>query len=361
MVNVAGYPLQTERLTVRIMRTADRATLLAYRNDPQVAALQSWELPHTAEHTTWLDAQDGLDDLAPTGWTQLAIEVAGQHIGDIAVHRDETGQQANLGFSLAKAHWGHGYATEAASAVIADLVERLGIVRLSADCDPGNTASQRVLERIGLIYSHDASKSFLWRGEWADTTYYAATAEQWRAWRDRPKTPPQEVHLVALDADRAREWRDVRTHHTQRSFVSPVEESYADAFFVARLNAALPPPPPDAKVIIPMIFGVIADGERGVERREGRERDGQDELLQRRHRGVVLRQGLVQARHGLGRETLRLLARRLVDEGHSELKLSYVDEPGGPGPFYRALGARPTGEVDDGEVVAILPLTALLA
>ncbi len=356
MVNVAGYPLQTQRLAVRIMRTADRATLLAYRNDPQVAALQSWELPHTAEHTTWLDAQDELDDLAPTGWTQLAIEVAGQHIGDIAVHRDETGQQANLGFSLAKAHWGHGYATEAASAVIADLVERLGIVRLSADCDPRNTASQRVLERIGLIHSHDASKSFLWRGEWADTTYYAATAEQWRAWRDRPKTPPEEVHLVALDADRARDWRDVRTHHTQRSFVSPVEESYADAFFVARLNAALPPPAPDADVIIPMIFGVIADGERAGFLMYAAVSSTMDKpylwrlLVDRRHQG-----------RGVGRETLRLLARRLVDEGHSELKLSYVDEPGGPGPFYRALGARLTGEVDDGELVAILPLTPLLA
>jgi diamine N-acetyltransferase len=60
---------------------------------------------------------------------------------------------------------------------------------------------------------------------------------------------------------------------------------------------------------------------------------------------------------GYGRAALALV----VDHVRSlpratELLVSWVPEDGGPEPFYRALGFEPTGEVDDGEVVARLRL-----
>ena len=61
-----GYLLHTDRLTVRLMRSTDIETQCAYRNDPEVAELQDWELPYTPERAAWLTTQDALDDLEPT-------------------------------------------------------------------------------------------------------------------------------------------------------------------------------------------------------------------------------------------------------------------------------------------------------
>ena len=57
---------------------------------------------------------------------------------------------------LARAHWGQGFATEAARAVRDYAFETLRLPRLVALIDPGNVRSIRVAERIGLRYDRDA-------------------------------------------------------------------------------------------------------------------------------------------------------------------------------------------------------------
>ena len=60
---------------------------------------------------------------------------------------------------------------------------------------------------------------------------------------------------------------------------------------------------------------------------------------------------------GYGREAMRLVIEHVRSlRGASELLVSWVPEEGGPGSFYRGLGFEPTGEIDDGEVVARLVL-----
>ena len=71
---------------------------------------------------------------------------------------------------------------------------------------------------------------------------------------------------------------------------------------------------------------------------------------------------LIDARHqgrGIGRRALRLVAEHLAAEGDSVLKTSWVDVPGGPEGFYRKLGFVPTGEIDDGEIVASVAIATL--
>ena len=60
---------------------------------------------------------------------------------------------------------------------------------------------------------------------------------------------------------------------------------------------------------------------------------------------------------GYGREAIRLLADHVRTLPRAtDLFVSYVPDEGGPEPFYRGLGFEPTGEIDDGEVVARLRL-----
>lgn len=125
-----AYPLTTDRLVVRVMRPHDIPTFAAYRNDPDVARHQLWDLPYTDDDAHGdLDDQADRSDVVAGRWTQLAIEHDREVIGDVALHLDATGKVAEIGFTLAREHWGHGYATEAAGAVLADLVDRVGVLR----------------------------------------------------------------------------------------------------------------------------------------------------------------------------------------------------------------------------------------
>jgi diamine N-acetyltransferase len=63
-------------------------------------------------------------------------------------------------------------------------------------------------------------------------------------------------------------------------------------------------------------------------------------------------------RRGIGTKVVRLIADLVRNEGATELLTSHVEGAGDPGPFYRRLGFRPTGERDDnGEVILALDLT----
>jgi diamine N-acetyltransferase len=62
-------------------------------------------------------------------------------------------------------------------------------------------------------------------------------------------------------------------------------------------------------------------------------------------------------RRGIGREAMKLVVEYVRSRpGIRYFYTSYVDEPGGPGPFYLGLGFEPNGEVEDGEVVVLYPL-----
>ena len=61
-------------------------------------------------------------------------------------------------------------------------------------------------------------------------------------------------------------------------------------------------------------------------------------------------------RRGYGRETLRQVVELIRAEGATELLTSYVPGDGGPWPFYEKVGFRPTGEIEDDEIVIRLPI-----
>lgn len=78
-------------------------TFAAYRNDPDVARHQLWDLPYTDDDAHGdLDDQADRSDVVAGRWTQLAIEHDGEVIGDVALHLDATGKVAEIGFTLAR-------------------------------------------------------------------------------------------------------------------------------------------------------------------------------------------------------------------------------------------------------------------
>jgi aminoglycoside 6'-N-acetyltransferase len=139
MVDAAFTTLTTERLVLRRFRPQDLDAFVAYRSDPQVARYQGWEAPYPADqaHQFLQQLQDSHPD-TPGEWFQFAV--APRHtdrlIGDCAAHvRADDPRQAEIGFTLATEHQGHGYATEAVRRLLHYLLIERDKHRVSATCD----------------------------------------------------------------------------------------------------------------------------------------------------------------------------------------------------------------------------------
>jgi RimJ/RimL family protein N-acetyltransferase len=144
--------LETDGLVIRRFQPADAEPFAAYRNDPDVARYQGWELPYTAREAA--DFISGLAHLSPGRpgtWFQFAVSAAqsGVLVGDVALRTTyEDALQGEIGFSFASASQGHGYARRAAGSVIKYAFTALGMRRVFAITDSRNMRAQHLLVRL---------------------------------------------------------------------------------------------------------------------------------------------------------------------------------------------------------------------
>ena len=91
------------------------------------------------------------------------------------------GVQAELGWALRPEETGKGYATEAVEAALRICFEDLELRRVAASCFAANTASYRLMERVGMRREACTTKDSLHpSGEWMDGYSYAILADEWR-------------------------------------------------------------------------------------------------------------------------------------------------------------------------------------
>ncbi|MBV9953361.1 MAG: GNAT family N-acetyltransferase [Acidimicrobiia bacterium] len=143
--------LATERLSLRQLEVGDAPIVCAYRSDPDVARHQSWSAPYPLRAAEALVQEMLHRRPSDPGWTQIGIELkaTGELIGDVAFERRDA-REAAVGYTLAPAHWGNGYATEAVGAVVDHGLDVLGHGVIVAEVLPENAASIGVLTRLGF-------------------------------------------------------------------------------------------------------------------------------------------------------------------------------------------------------------------
>ena len=113
---------------------------------------------------------------------QFAIELNVNHemIGDVyLLTLREKPDQAEIGFTLARGHWGRGYATEAVLRVLEYAFETLGKHRVMASALCDNTRSIALLERIDMKREGRLRQSAWFEGGWADECGYAMLRSEW--------------------------------------------------------------------------------------------------------------------------------------------------------------------------------------
>ena len=156
-----GPRLKTDRLMLRRWRTEDRTPFAALNADPVVmvhfpAPLSPEQSDRTAE---WMDA--AFDERGYGFWAVEAPGVA-PFLGFVGLNLagfDAPFTPAvEIGWRLAREHWGHGYATEAARAALDFGFRELDLPEIVAFAVPANLRSRAVMERLGM--THDPADDF---------------------------------------------------------------------------------------------------------------------------------------------------------------------------------------------------------
>jgi len=343
-------PIRTERLLIRPFRPDDVAAFAAWRNNPDVARYQDWKTPYSTElaEKTVSDVVE-MEGPKDKEWWMAAIAdpITDVALGELAVHLSWEGRTAEVGYTLARPHWGKGYATEALAALVAYLFDDLGVTRQYGMLHPDNPASAMVLERTGFLFEGHTRLSFWLGDEVSDDWIYGLTRPEWETWRHRPRHPPDQLTLVEITTENLRDVTMLATHKTQEQFVEPMARSFTDALF---------PEIVDGAPVVPWMWAIIADGEIvGFVMLALRTEHHPEPFLWR-----LLIDRLHQ-RRGIGRRALDLIAEECLAMGDQTLLTSWVEGKGSPGPFYLSNGFEPTGRMVDGENEGRKRLGPLLA
>ena len=144
--------LITARLQLRPFTAADHDAIHAVYSDPEVMRYVGHGA-HRGMAETVRALRVYADILATHGYSFLAVVERGRGVvvGDAGLNPlGGRGPDVELGYTVARADWGRGYATEIGRALVDHAFTTLGVSRVVAQVEPANAASRHVLEKLGM-------------------------------------------------------------------------------------------------------------------------------------------------------------------------------------------------------------------
>jgi RimJ/RimL family protein N-acetyltransferase len=176
--------LITERLILREFTGNDWPAVLAYQSDPSY--LQYYEWTGRTPDAVQEFVQRLIDDQKeqPRVKFQLAVTLKSdqQLIGNCGIRMDSAdAHEADIGYELSPEHWGNGYATEAARAILQFGFMELRVHRIWAACVADNIGSAHVMEKLGMQNEGRLRDHRYYKDRWWDTLLYAILIDEWQA------------------------------------------------------------------------------------------------------------------------------------------------------------------------------------
>jgi len=153
--------LETPRLYLRQMTPEDHAALHALFSDP--VAMAHYPQPFTPEMTSgWIEWNTRNYRELGFGLWALVHKARREVIGDcgLTMQRIDGIAELEIGYHLLPAYWKQGFATEAALACRDYAFDTLGRDRVVSWMKPGNVASRRVAERVGMHLEKEAQDRY---------------------------------------------------------------------------------------------------------------------------------------------------------------------------------------------------------
>jgi [ribosomal protein S5]-alanine N-acetyltransferase len=173
---VSPIPIETERLRIRHFTPDDWPAVHAYTSDAGVMTY----LPEgvmTEEQTRQFIAESMTEEARNYA---VDLQAEDRLIGHVGFHPWFAPRIDELGWVVHPRYHRQGYATEAAAALLRYGFESLSVHRVIATCQPENTPSWRVMEKLGMQREGHLRKC-IYRDEttWWDEYFYAILEEEW--------------------------------------------------------------------------------------------------------------------------------------------------------------------------------------
>jgi RimJ/RimL family protein N-acetyltransferase len=179
--------LEGKNVKLRVMEKDDVPLFTEWVNKPEVFG--EYNPLHQMSKT---EVEKMLDN--PSDFQLFFVEKKdGSKIGFIAhfhvLHLGTGSKLLEIGYSLVPSERGKGYCTEALEIMVDYLFLSRDIMRIQAQTDQRNVASQRVLEKAGFKKEGTLRKNFFMRGEWTDDYIYSILREEWKEPKILTRTP----------------------------------------------------------------------------------------------------------------------------------------------------------------------------
>lgn len=173
--------LETKRLILRKLTLDDANDMFEYTSDEDVSKFVTWDTHKTLSDTksfiNFALQQYNLKKIAPWG---IELKENNKLIGTIDFVSWQTAHHtAEIGYAISKDYWGKGITTEACEALIQFGFTYMDLVRIQARCMKENIASQRVMEKNGMIFEGIIRKSIFSKGVHHDIKMYSILKEEY--------------------------------------------------------------------------------------------------------------------------------------------------------------------------------------
>jgi RimJ/RimL family protein N-acetyltransferase len=174
--------LHTARLRLRPFADSDADRLFAMHSDTLV--MRYWDSPPWTDPERATRFISRCQEMADDG---IGVRVAVDRASDgafvgwcVLTDWDPDFRSAELGYCFDREAWGHGYATEAAHALLRWAYDTLDLNRVQAEADTRNPASARVLEKLGFVHEGTLREQCIVNGDVSDTWVYGLLRRDWQ-------------------------------------------------------------------------------------------------------------------------------------------------------------------------------------
>jgi RimJ/RimL family protein N-acetyltransferase len=162
-------PIKTKHFVIRNYKKTDKADLIKHINDKDVARFMSKvPYPYKSKDAD-IFLKKALDE--KSSGLSLAFEIEGEVVGGGGIR--PAGHQAEIGYWLAKKHWGKGLATEIAKELVRYGFGKMKLKRITAKVFLPNKASARVLEKNGFKLEGTLRKEVYKDGKYYDAYLFS--------------------------------------------------------------------------------------------------------------------------------------------------------------------------------------------
>lgn len=175
--------LETQRLLLRSLNLNDVEDIFEYAADVKVSQYATWSVHKSIEESKYfiesVIEQYQNHQLADWG---IVCKASGKVIGTCGfTNWIATARRAEIGYAISSKYWGQGYMPEAVRSLFSFGFGMMKLNRIEARCVIANTASARVMEKVGMQFEGILRQHLFAKGSFYDVKLYAILKQDWLA------------------------------------------------------------------------------------------------------------------------------------------------------------------------------------